>query len=95
MASPSDLSLDYKPTNYSSAVQKGNNDQLEQTQKLQEFLARLEEERLKIEAFKRELPLCMQLLTNGTLFFINPVLLIFSSFYFELLTVFLHTISCF
>ena len=65
MASPSDLSLDYKPNNYSSTVQKGNNDQLEQTQKLQEYLTRLEEERLKIEAFKRELPLCMQLLNNG------------------------------
>lgn len=68
MASPSDhLSLDYKLTaNYSSTVQKGNNiDQLEQTQKLQDFLTRLEEERLKIEAFKRELPLCMQLLNNG------------------------------
>lgn len=36
-----------------------------QTQKLEDFLARLEEERLKIDAFKRELPLCMQLLTNG------------------------------
>jgi uncharacterized protein YqfA (UPF0365 family) len=71
MASPSDLSLDYKHTNYSSTIQKGNNDQLEQTQKLQEFLARLEEERLKIEAFKRELPLCMQLLTNGNLSFIQ------------------------
>ncbi|KAJ4752286.1 Two-component response regulator [Rhynchospora pubera] len=63
MASPSDLSLDYKPTNYSST--KGNTDQLEQAQKLREFLARLEEERLKIEAFKRELPLCMQLLNNA------------------------------
>ncbi|KAI3670972.1 hypothetical protein L1987_87617 [Smallanthus sonchifolius] len=37
----------------------------EQNQKLEEFLARLEEERLKIDAFKRELPLCMQLLTNA------------------------------
>nr|GMC65285.1 myb family transcription factor EFM [Ipomoea batatas] len=35
------------------------------SQKLEEFLARLEEERLKIDAFKRELPLCMQLLTNA------------------------------
>lgn len=34
-------------------------------QKLREFLARLEEERLKIDAFKRELPLCMQLLNHG------------------------------
>ncbi|KAL8265280.1 hypothetical protein R6Q59_023410 [Mikania micrantha] len=37
----------------------------DQTQKLEDFLHRLEEERLKIDAFKRELPLCMQLLTNA------------------------------
>ncbi|XP_066313764.1 transcription factor NIGTH1-like [Miscanthus floridulus] len=35
------------------------------TQKLREFLACLEEERLKIDAFKRELPLCMQLLNHA------------------------------
>ncbi|XP_022961176.1 myb family transcription factor EFM-like [Cucurbita moschata] len=33
--------------------------------KLHHFLSRLEEERLKIDVFKRELPLCMQLLTNA------------------------------
>ncbi|EPS59369.1 hypothetical protein M569_15439, partial [Genlisea aurea] len=33
--------------------------------KLEEFVALLEEERLKIDAFKRELPLCMHLLTNA------------------------------
>ena len=38
------------------------------TQKqLEDLLSRLEGERLKIDAFKRELPLCMQLLTNGTI----------------------------
>ncbi|KAG8365450.1 hypothetical protein BUALT_Bualt18G0106100 [Buddleja alternifolia] len=37
----------------------------EQTHNLEEFVVRLEEERLKIDAFKRELPLCMQLLNNG------------------------------
>ncbi|KAI7744153.1 hypothetical protein M8C21_033354 [Ambrosia artemisiifolia] len=37
----------------------------DQTEKLEEFLSCLEEERLKIDAFKRELPLCMQLLTNA------------------------------
>ncbi|KAG8491620.1 hypothetical protein CXB51_014967 [Gossypium anomalum] len=36
----------------------------DQTQKLEHVLSRLEEERLKIDAFKRELPLCMQLLAN-------------------------------
>ncbi|KAK4491695.1 hypothetical protein RD792_002461 [Penstemon davidsonii] len=46
-----------------SSFGEHTNDQ--QTQKLEEFLALLEEERIKIEAFKRELPLCMQLLTNA------------------------------
>ncbi|XP_038890839.1 myb family transcription factor EFM [Benincasa hispida] len=32
---------------------------------LEDLLSRLEAERLKIDAFKRELPLCMQLLTNA------------------------------
>jgi len=36
------------------------------THKLEDLLSRLEQERLKIDAFKRELPLCMQLLNNGT-----------------------------
>lgn len=66
MASPSDLSLDYKPNNY-PIIQKPVGEHPNQTQKIQEFLARLEEERLKIEAFKRELPLCLQLLNNGNL----------------------------
>ncbi|KAK5824510.1 hypothetical protein PVK06_019285 [Gossypium arboreum] len=35
-----------------------------QTQKLEHVLSRLEEERLKIDAFKRKLTLCMQLLAN-------------------------------
>ncbi|XP_057764679.1 transcription factor NIGTH1-like isoform X2 [Salvia miltiorrhiza] len=52
-----ELSLDCKP-NIESLV-------LKKTQKLEEFVARLEEEKLKIDAFKRELPLCMQLLSNA------------------------------
>jgi len=67
MASPSELSLDCKPQSYSLLL-KSFGDQTDQTYKLEEFLSRLEEERLKIDAFKRELPLCMQLLTNGTQF---------------------------
>lgn len=63
MTSPSELGFDCKPHIY-SMLQKSFGDQ-QQTQKLEEFVARLEEERLKIDAFKRELPLCMQLLTNG------------------------------
>lgn len=38
---------------------------LQATQRLEEYIHRLEEERVKIDAFKRELPLCMQLLTNA------------------------------
>ncbi|CAK7334832.1 unnamed protein product [Dovyalis caffra] len=64
MASPSELSLDCKPHSYSMLL-KSFGDQNDQTQRLEEFLSRLEEERLKIDAFKRELPLCMQLLTNA------------------------------
>lgn len=73
MASPSELTLDCKPHTYSMLLKSfgdhhhphphHQNDQA--LQKLEEFLSRLEEERLKIDAFKRELPLCMQLLTNG------------------------------
>ncbi|KAG6481847.1 transcription factor NIGTH1-like [Zingiber officinale] len=64
---PAELSLDYKPNNAYSVAQKKIAEQQQpvQSQKIQEFLARLEEERNKIEAFKRELPLCMQLLTNA------------------------------
>ncbi|XP_027176567.1 myb family transcription factor EFM [Coffea eugenioides] len=64
MASPSELSLDCKPHSYSMLL-KSVGEQSDQAQKLEEFLSRLEEERLKIDAFKRELPLCMQLLTNA------------------------------
>ncbi|KAL0923875.1 hypothetical protein M5K25_004658 [Dendrobium thyrsiflorum] len=65
-AFPSELSLDYNPTTYPMNLdQKSYGEQAEQMQKLQELLARLEDERLKIDAFKRELPLCMQLLNNA------------------------------
>ncbi|KAL3535801.1 hypothetical protein ACH5RR_004262 [Cinchona calisaya] len=64
MASPSELSLECKPHSYSMLL-KSVGEQSEQTQKLEEFLSRLDEERLKIDAFKRELPLCMQLLNNA------------------------------
>ncbi|KAK9269533.1 hypothetical protein L1049_001309 [Liquidambar formosana] len=65
MASPSELSLDCKPHSYSMLL-KSFGEQTDQTQKnIEEILANLEEERLKIDAFKRELPLCIQLLTNA------------------------------
>ena len=67
MASPSELSLDCKPHSYSMLLKSfgDQSDHQNQSYKLEEFLSLLEEERLKIDAFKRELPLCMQLLTNG------------------------------
>ncbi|PWA77983.1 homeodomain-like superfamily protein [Artemisia annua] len=69
MAPASELSLECKPHSYSMLLKTIGEQQLtnghDQTQKLEEFLSRLEEERLKIDAFKRELPLCMQLLTNA------------------------------
>ncbi|CAA0825135.1 Homeodomain-like superfamily protein [Striga hermonthica] len=63
--SPSDISFDFKSHIYSILPKSLGDEASEQTLKLEEFLARLEEERLKIDAFKRELPLCMQLLTNA------------------------------
>ncbi|PIN11162.1 hypothetical protein CDL12_16241 [Handroanthus impetiginosus] len=66
MTSSSELSFDCKPHLYTMLLKSfGDQTSSEQTLKLEEFLARLEEERLKIDAFKRELPLCMQLLTNA------------------------------
>lgn len=68
MASPSELSLDCKPHSYSMLLKAVGDQAADQTQKLEEVLARLEEERFKIDGLKRELPLCMQLLTNGIVF---------------------------
>ncbi|CAI9766528.1 unnamed protein product [Fraxinus pennsylvanica] len=66
MISSSELSLDCKPYNHSMLL-KSFGEQIadSDTKKLEEFLGRLEEERLKIDAFKRELPLCIQLITNA------------------------------
>ncbi|OIV97194.1 hypothetical protein TanjilG_28945 [Lupinus angustifolius] len=64
-SSPAELSLDCKPQSYSMLLKSFGDHQSDQCNKLEEFLSRLEEERLKIDAFKRELPLCMQLLTNA------------------------------
>ncbi|OVA06535.1 SANT/Myb domain [Macleaya cordata] len=69
MSSTSELNQETKPQSYSLLLKSfGDHHQLQpadQTQKLEEFLGHLEEEWLKIEAFKRELPLCMQLLANA------------------------------
>ncbi|XP_020682044.1 transcription factor NIGTH1 [Dendrobium catenatum] len=58
------ISLDYKLIS-SYSINQNQNPIADHMHKLQDFLARLEEESLKIEAFKRELPLCMQLLNNA------------------------------
>lgn len=62
-----ELSMDCKPHHSYSKLLKSfaEQNQSDQRYKLEEFVSRLEEERVKIDAFKRELPLCMQLLTNG------------------------------
>ncbi|KAI3986330.1 hypothetical protein MKX01_002175 [Papaver californicum] len=74
MSSSSELNqAEIKPQSYSLLLKSFGDHQIQQnhihqpgqTQKLEEFLAHLEEEWLKIEAFKRELPLCMQLLANA------------------------------
>ncbi|XP_065849874.1 myb family transcription factor EFM [Euphorbia lathyris] len=68
MRSPSELTLDCKPHSYSMLLKsfgEHNNNNNDHTLKLEEFLSRLEQERQKIDVFKRELPLCMQLLTNA------------------------------
>ncbi|CAN4096401.1 unnamed protein product [Withania somnifera] len=64
-SSNSELSLECKPHQSYSMLLKSFGEKIDQTQNLEEFLARLEEERVKIDAFRRELPLCMQLLTNA------------------------------
>ncbi|XP_047309013.1 myb family transcription factor EFM-like [Impatiens glandulifera] len=64
MGSPSsELTLEFKPYTYSMLLKSFGEDQTGQN--IEDFLTRLEEERQKIDAFKRELPLCMQLLTNA------------------------------
>ncbi|KAB2024149.1 hypothetical protein ES319_D06G067500v1 [Gossypium barbadense] len=74
-SSPYELTLDCKPlTSYSMILKSFGDQQMnDQTQKLEHVLSRLEEERLKIDAFKRELPLCMQLLTNAFIPALQPL----------------------
>lgn len=72
---PPELSLDFRPTNF---VPKTITDFLrevsmignvsEKLSKLDSFLKGLEDELRKIDAFKRELPLCMLLLNDGSSF---------------------------
>ncbi|KAL3627615.1 hypothetical protein CASFOL_028978 [Castilleja foliolosa] len=58
-------SFDSEPYNCSMFLNPPKEHTNEQTQHLEAYLARLEEERLKIDSFKCELPICMHLLTDA------------------------------
>ncbi|BBN08875.1 protein MpGARP6 [Marchantia polymorpha subsp. ruderalis] len=64
MGSPADLTLGCRPQSSGNEFKavSTSGDQIERVRKLDEYLKALEDERHKIEAFKRELPHCMQLL---------------------------------
>lgn len=60
--------LEYRPSATPSCAFKSvpvSDDQVERTHRLEDYLKALEDERKKIEAFKRELPFCMQLLHDA------------------------------
>ncbi|MQL89376.1 hypothetical protein Taro_021947 [Colocasia esculenta] len=69
----SDLALDLRPPSSSAAARKGVAGLLREAAvtgegrvaKLEEYLRGLEEERRKIDGFRRELPLCMFILSDG------------------------------
>ncbi|KAG0583034.1 hypothetical protein M758_3G106000 [Ceratodon purpureus] len=64
MASPPHLTLGpHEPTTPEMEIIQGP--QANEMQKLDEYLRALQEERGKVEAFKRELPLCMQLIDEA------------------------------
>ncbi|KAH9301463.1 hypothetical protein KI387_013046 [Taxus chinensis] len=69
MGSPAELTLECRPSasKYSSVLKTISlvSDQFERARQLDEYLKGLEEERRKIEAFKRELPYCMHLLNDA------------------------------
>lgn len=71
---PPELSLDFRPTYVPKTISDFLNevsiigDISEKVSKLDGFVKGLEEEMRKIDAFKRELPLCMLLLNDGWFF---------------------------
>jgi len=73
-----DLSLGFvpKPISLFFADVSANRDKRDKAATLDGFVQRLEDELRKVEAFKRELPLCMLLLNDGVCFFY--LLLLFS-----------------
>lgn len=74
MGSFSELSLDLNPCYISKMISGFTRevsvikDPSEKLLKVQDILKSLEEERKKIEAFKRELPFCMVLVIEGGVF---------------------------
>ncbi|KAG2705486.1 hypothetical protein I3843_05G049000 [Carya illinoinensis] len=68
---PPELSLDFRPTFVPKSISdflgevSRIGDVSEKASKLEDFVKRLEEELRKIDAFKRELPLCMTLLNDA------------------------------
>lgn len=63
-----DLSLPFVPKTISEflAEVSRSRDKYQKLTMLDDFVKRLEEEMKKIEAFKRELPLCMLLVNDGS-----------------------------
>lgn len=70
-----ELSLDFKPPPYipktiaEFLLQLSMIGVSERELKLEDFIKRLEDEMRKIDAFKRELPISMLLINDGSLFF--------------------------
>ena len=71
MGSLSELSLDFKPSYTPRTISEFLRevsmigDCSKRLLKIEDFLKCLEEERKKIDAFKRELPFCMLLMNDG------------------------------
>ena len=65
-----DLSLVYVPKAISECLKEVSmvKDGSQKLPNLDDYVKRLEDERRKIDAFKRELPLCMLLLNEGMFF---------------------------
>lgn len=72
---PPELSLDVRPTFVPKRISEflgelaAMGSVSEKKLRIDDFVKRLEEEMKKIDAFKRELPLCMLLLNDGLFFF--------------------------
>jgi hypothetical protein len=65
MSSLEHLTLGPQESTITSEMETTQGHQADEMQKLAEYLRTLREERGKVEAFKRELPLCLQLIDEG------------------------------